>query len=145
MPQQNVDERVDVLVVGAGLAGVGAAWRLSRERSGSTVRVLEARDAVGGTLDLFRFPGVRSDSDMATLSYPFRPWTGPAVTATGGSIRHYIARVAEEDDLLPLVRFHTTVVSAAWSSAAGRWTVDTAVRDPGTGATTPRRYSCAFL
>jgi monooxygenase len=145
MPQQKIDERVDVLVVGAGLAGIGAAWRLSRERPGSTVRVLEARGAVGGTWDLFRFPGVRSDSDMATLSYPFRPWTGPAVTATGSSIRRYIARVAEEDDLLPLVRFHTTVVSAGWSSVAGRWSVDTTVRDPGTGATTPRRYSCAFL
>ena len=138
-------EQVDVLVVGAGLAGIGAAWRLSRERPGTSFRVLEARAAVGGTWDVFRFPGVRSDSDMFTLSYPFRPWRGPAVFAAGADIRRYIAETAADRGVRPHLRFHTTVVAASWSSEEARWTVDTVVNHPDSGAATERRYSCAFL
>src|SRR5690348_17426511 len=83
-------DHVDVLIVGAGLSGIGAACRLRTECPGKTFAVLEARDTIGGTWDLFRYPGVRSDSDMFTLSYRFRPWTGTASIADGWSIRRYI-------------------------------------------------------
>jgi monooxygenase len=83
-------EHVDVLIIGAGLSGIGAAWRLQRERPATSFLILEARDAIGGTWDLFRYPGVRSDSDMFTLSYPWRPWSGAESLASGDAIRTYI-------------------------------------------------------
>ena len=85
---------VDVLVVGAGLSGIGAGYRLQTQRPGRTYTILEARDTIGGTWDLFRYPGVRSDSDMFTLSYPFRPWTNPKSIADGPAIVDYIRTTA---------------------------------------------------
>jgi cation diffusion facilitator CzcD-associated flavoprotein CzcO len=128
-------EHVDVLIIGAGLSGIGAAWRLSRERPQTSFAVLEARDAIGGTWDLFRYPGVRSDSDMFTLSYPFRPWSGSRSLADGESIRTYIRRTAEEAGIIPRIRFRTKAVSAAWSTGQARWTVET----------TNGTYTCRFL
>jgi monooxygenase len=130
----------DVLIIGAGLSGIGAAWRLQRQRPQDTYAVLEARDAIGGTWDLFRYPGVRSDSDMYTLSYPFRPWREPESLASGEKIRRYIEDTAEEAGITANIRFGTRVTSAAWSSADSRWTVHTA---SGETLTCNFLYGCA--
>ncbi|MGA5305677.1 flavin-containing monooxygenase [Nucisporomicrobium flavum] len=116
-------EHFDVLIIGAGLSGIGAAWRLQRERPGTTYAILEARSAIGGTWDLFRYPGVRSDSDMFTLSYPFRPWRGEKSMAPGDAIREYIRETAQDGGIMPHIRFDTKVLTAAW--ADGHWTVTT--------------------
>ncbi|GID56411.1 monooxygenase flavin-binding family protein [Actinoplanes couchii] len=122
-------EHVDVLIVGAGLSGIGAAWRLQRQRPGDTYAILEARDAIGGTWDLFRYPGIRSDSDMYTLSYPFRPWREPESLASGEKIRRYIQETADEAGITAKIRFGTRVTRATWSSTKSRWTVHTASGD----------------
>ena len=114
---------VDVLVVGAGLSGIGAACHLTRELPRTSYLVLEARDAVGGTWDLFRYPGVRSDSDMATFGYGFRPWRSTRSLADGPSILRYLQDTAREHGVLDHVRLGHRVVSAAWSSPESRWTV----------------------
>jgi cation diffusion facilitator CzcD-associated flavoprotein CzcO len=116
-------EHVDVLVVGAGLSGIGAACRLRRDRPGTTLAILEARDAMGGTWDLFRYPGIRSDSDMFTLGFSFRPWEDPKAIADGPSIRRYIETTAREHGVAELVRYGHAVESASWSTADARWTV----------------------
>jgi monooxygenase len=133
-------EHVDVLIVGAGLSGVGAACQLRTRCPDRSVAILEARDAIGGTWDLFRYPGIRSDSDMFTLGYAFRPWTGPRAIADGDSIRRYVVDTARAFGVDRLIRFGHRVVAARWSSAASRWTV-TAERD---GAGTVE-LTCDFL
>jgi len=140
-------EQVDVLVVGAGLSGVGMASRLGRELPGRSVAVLEAREAIGGTWDLFRYPGVRSDSDMATLGYAFRPWTGTTALASGGAIREYVRETARAEGVDRLVRYGHRVVAADWSSEAARWTVEVDVA-PGADGVRPggrTRMTCAVL
>jgi cation diffusion facilitator CzcD-associated flavoprotein CzcO len=134
-------EHVDVLVVGAGLSGIGAACRLRTDAPDKTFALLEARDAIGGTWDLFRYPGVRSDSDMFTLGYPFRPWTGSTSIADGGSIRRYIEETAREYRVTDRIRFSHRVVSAEWSSDEGRWTVTAQRTDTGTTV----RLTCSWL
>ncbi|SEO44542.1 flavin-containing monooxygenase [Trujillonella endophytica] len=124
-------EHVDVLIVGAGLSGIGAACHLERERPGTTYAVLEARAAMGGTWDLFRYPGVRSDSDMFTLGYAFRPWTDPQAIADGTSIRDYIEETAREYGVDRRIRYRSRVLSAQWSSADARWTVTVERTDTG--------------
>jgi monooxygenase len=116
-------EHVDVLIVGAGLSGVGAACHLQRECPGKSYTILESREAIGGTWDLFRYPGVRSDSDMFTLGYSFRPWTGARSIADGPSIRRYVQETAREHGVDAHIRFGHRVVGAEWSSEAARWTV----------------------
>ncbi|MHA6781202.1 flavin-containing monooxygenase [Pseudonocardia saturnea] len=128
-------EHVDVLIVGAGLSGIGAAWRLQHDVPGTTYAILEAREAIGGTWDLFRYPGVRSDSDMFTLSYPFRPWRAPESMAGGERIRDYIRDTAADARITEHIRFRTRVLGAEWSSTQARWTVHT---DTGT-------WTCSFL
>ncbi|MGQ2910840.1 flavin-containing monooxygenase [Aeromicrobium sp.] len=120
-------EHVDVVIVGAGLSGIGAAHRLSTMSPGSSFTILEARDAMGGTWDLFRYPGVRSDSDMYTLSYPFRPWTDRKSIADGGDIRAYIRSTADEHGIARRIRYGHRVVAASWSSADARWTLTSEV------------------
>ncbi|WP_281178504.1 flavin-containing monooxygenase [Amycolatopsis jejuensis] len=115
---------VDVLVVGAGLSGIGAACRLQQHARSRTYAILEARDTVGGTWDLFRYPGVRSDSDMYTLSYPFRPWRKAQAIVDGPEILDYIRTTAEHYGVSSHIRFEHRVVRAAWSSADARWTVE---------------------
>jgi monooxygenase len=131
----------DVLIVGAGLSGVGAGCRLSAELPGTSFQILEARDAIGGTWDLFRFPGVRSDSDMFTLGFPFRPWPQAEAIAAGGDILRYVRETAAEYGVDKKILFHHRVVRADWSSPAARWTLT--VEDTSTGATTER--TCSFL
>lgn len=134
-------EHVDVLIVGAGLSGIGAACHLRRRLPGSTFAILEAREAIGGTWDLFRYPGVRSDSDMFTLGYSFRPWEGARAIADGESIRDYIRQTAREHDVESRVRFRHRVVRAEWSTAEARWTVQ--VRRADTAETV--WLTCSFL
>lgn len=120
-------EHIDVLIVGAGLSGVGAASRLKRELPGKSFVILESRAAIGGTWDLFRYPGVRSDSDMYTLGYSFRPWTAPKAIADGDSIREYIRDTVRDEGLESAIRLNHRVTRADWSSETATWTV-TAVR-----------------
>ena len=117
-------QHVDVLIVGAGLSGIGAACRLREQHPGRSVAVLEARAASGGTWDLFRYPGIRSDSDMYTLGYQWRPWRGDRALADGASILQYVRDVAQEHDVDRLIRYDHRVVSAAWDSATVCWTVE---------------------
>ena len=136
-----MSEHVDVLIVGAGLAGVGAACRLRQRCPDKTFAIVEARGAIGGTWDLFRFPGIRSDSDMFTLSYPFRPWTGSRSIVDGSSILEYVAETAREHGVDRRIRYHHRVVAAAWSSQDARWTVEIERGD--TGETV--HLTCGFL
>ena len=117
-------EHVDVLIVGAGLSGIGAGCHLRMSCPGKTFAILESRDAIGGTWDLFRYPGIRSDSDMFTLGYPFRPWPEAEAIADGPSIRSYVRDTAREYGLEDTIRFHQRVVAAEWSTEDARWTVD---------------------
>ncbi|MHA7181419.1 flavin-containing monooxygenase [Arthrobacter sp. MDB2-24] len=137
-------EHLDVVIVGAGLSGIGAAYRVSTELPGKSFAVLEARSAIGGTWDLFRYPGVRSDSDMFTLGYPFRPWTEPKAIADGVSILMYIRETAEDPRIQERIRFRTRLVGAAWSSDDARWTLELDVTDDD-GTTERRRLTCGFL
>src|SRR3954469_12611634 len=124
-------EHVDVVIVGAGLSGVGAAYRLQTERPGTTYAVLEARQDLGGTWDLFRYPGARSDSDMYTLGYAFKPWRDGKSLADGPSILAYIRETAAENGIEEHIRFSTKVVAADFDTATARWHVTT--EDPRTG------------
>jgi monooxygenase len=134
-------EEVDVLVVGAGLSGIGAACHLRLRCPGLTFAILEARAALGGTWDLFRYPGVRSDSDMFTLGYSFRPWAGEMSIADGASIRQYIGDTAREHGVDRRIRYHHRVVSASWSTPDARWTV----RAERTDTAETVRLRCRFL
>jgi len=134
------DEFVDVLIVGAGLSGIGAASHLRRLCPGRSVAILEARQALGGTWDLFRYPGVRSDSDMYTLGYSFRPWTGQKSIADGPAILQYLRDTAREQGIDRLVRFGHRVRRADWSSADAQWSVE-AEREDGEAVV----LRCGFL
>jgi monooxygenase len=117
-------ERFDVVIVGAGLSGIGAGYRLQTECPQKSFVILEGRSRLGGTWDLFRYPGVRSDSDMFTLGYPFRPWTGAQSIAGGRQILGYLRDTAAEYGIDRRVRFGHKVVSAAWSSEEGCWRLE---------------------
>ncbi|GAB3579682.1 NAD(P)/FAD-dependent oxidoreductase [Amycolatopsis endophytica] len=134
-------EHVDVLIVGAGLSGIGAAAHLRADCPGKSYAIFEARGAIGGTWDLFRYPGVRSDSDMFTLGYSFEPWTEAKAIADGKSIREYVQRTARERGIDRHIRFHHRVVRAEWSSAEALWTVEAERSDTGERV----RMTCGFL
>jgi monooxygenase len=122
---------VDVLIVGAGLSGIGAAWYLQQHCPDRSFAILEGRAAIGGTWDLFRYPGIRSDSDMYTLGYAFRPWTEAKSIADGPSILAYVRDTAREAGIEPHIRFHHQVKRASWSSADACWTVEAQRQDNG--------------
>jgi cation diffusion facilitator CzcD-associated flavoprotein CzcO len=132
-------EHVDVLIVGAGISGVDAAYRVQTELPGKSFAVLEARGAIGGTWDLFRYPGIRSDSDMYTLGFPFRPWRGDKAIADGADIRTYVEETAREFGIDRHIRFGHRAVGARWSSEEALWTVDVEA------AGETRRLTCRFL
>ena len=134
------DEFVDVLIMGAGLSGIGAACHLQRECPDRRFAILEARQDIGGTWNLFRYPGIRSDSDMYTLGYDFKPWTGAKAIADGPSILAYLRETVAENDLRRHMRFGHRVVAAAWSTADAQWAV-TAQRDDGQTV----QLRCQFL
>jgi cation diffusion facilitator CzcD-associated flavoprotein CzcO len=134
-------EHLDVLIVGAGLSGIAAGYHLQDQLPEQTYAVLEARDAIGGTWDLFRFPGVRSDSDMYTLGYSFRPWDDGAAIAPAASILSYVRQTADDNAITGKVRFGHRVVAAHWSTPDALWTID--VELAGTGETI--QMTCGFL
>jgi len=134
-------EHFDVLIVGAGLSGIGAGYHLQTECPKKTYAILEARDSIGGTWDLFRYPGIRSDSDMYTLGYVFKPWTEAKAIADGPSILKYVKATAHEHGIDRKIRFQQRVVRAEWSTPDARWTVDIE-RGP---ARETVRYTCNFL
>src|ERR687891_640475 len=138
---QPADEHVDVLIVGAGLSGVGAGCHLETRCPGKSYAILEGRDSLGGTWDLFRYPGVRSDSDMYTLGYSFRPWREAKAIADGPSILSYVKETARDYGVDRKIRTGHRVVRAEWSSAEARWTVEAERTD--TGETV--RLTCGFL
>jgi cation diffusion facilitator CzcD-associated flavoprotein CzcO len=132
---------VDVVVVGAGISGIDAAYHLQTRCPGRSYVILEGRDDIGGTWDLFRYPGVRSDSDMHTLGYSFKPWTAEKAIADGPSIMAYLRETVAEHDIEPHIRFGHLVRRAEWSTADAAWTVEAERR--GTGETV--RFRCGFL
>lgn len=120
-PEEGAD--VDVLIVGAGLSGIGAAAHLRMEHPGKSFALIEAREAIGGTWDLFRYPGIRSDSDMFTLGYRFKPWDAAEAIADGPAILEYVRETAREYDIERRIRFNRRAVRAEWSSAEALWRV----------------------
>ncbi len=134
-------EHVDVLIVGAGLSGIGAACHLQANCPGKSYAILEARDRSGGTWDLFKYPGIRSDSDMYTLGYSFRPWTQDKSIADGSSILDYVRQTAADHDVDEKIRFNHRVLRAEWSSEDARWTVEAEHGEQGESV----QISCNFL
>jgi monooxygenase len=132
-------EHLDVVVIGAGLSGIGTAAQLRRQHPQRSLAVLEMRDVSGGTWDLFRYPGVRSDSDMYTLGYRWRPWRGDKALADGRSILEYVRDVAQEYAVDTLIRYRQKVVRADWDSAAARWLIEVETPDG------PHQISAGFL
>jgi len=132
-------EHLDVLVVGAGLSGIGAGHYLQTECPWATYAIFEARDAIGGTWDLFRYPGVRSDSDMYTLGYSFRPWSSDQSIADGPSILEYIRETARVGGIDTKIRFNHRVLAADWSSDDARWHITAERSDPSRPDAAPER------
>jgi len=134
-------EHFDVLIIGAGLSGIGAGCHLAMRCPGKSFALLEARDTIGGTWDLFRYPGIRSDSDMYTLGYSFRPWTEAKAIADGPAILKYVRETAAAYGVDSKIRFNHAVKRIAWSSADALWSVE-AEQGP---ERTPVRFTCGFL
>ncbi|WP_303289838.1 NAD(P)/FAD-dependent oxidoreductase [Marinobacter sp. SS5-14b] len=134
-------QHYDVLIIGAGVSGIGMACHLKRECPGKRFAILERRQSLGGTWDLFRYPGIRSDSDMFTFGYNFRPWTGGQVLADGASIKQYVADTARENDVEKHIRYGAAVKTADWSSEDKHWRVTS--QNESTGET--ETYTASFL
>jgi cation diffusion facilitator CzcD-associated flavoprotein CzcO len=137
-------EHFDVLIMGAGLSGIGAAHHLQHNCPKKRYVILEQRERIGGTWDLFRYPGIRSDSDMLTMGYSFRPWTNPKAISPGDNIRDYIADTAREEGIDRNIRFGHEIKSAAWCSKEARWNV-TAKRKLPDGSNEQVTLTCNFL
>jgi monooxygenase len=144
-------EHFDVLIIGAGLSGIGAGAHLRMMCPDKTFAILEGRERSGGTWDLFRYPGVRSDSDMFTLGYRFKPWSDPKAIADAPAILNYIRETAAEYDLEKEIRYGHRVTRAEWSSEDAKWTVKAETRpsgsvsEPGNGHAETERLTCSFL
>ena len=133
-------ERFDVVVVGAGISGIGAGVHLQQKSPDRSFVILEGRENIGGTWDLFKYPGIRSDSDMHTLGYEFKPWKAEKSIADGPSIMEYLRETVAENDLERHMRFGERVVRAEWSTASATWTVHTARSDGSQGV-----FECNYL
>jgi cation diffusion facilitator CzcD-associated flavoprotein CzcO len=137
-------EHFDVVIVGAGLSGIDAAHHLQELCRRRTYAILEQRERIGGTWDLFRYPGIRSDSDMFTMGYSFRPWTKPKAISPGEDIREYIEETAREEGIDGHIRFRHAVERASWSSHDARWMLEGTRRGPD-GREVPFAMTCEFL
>ena len=137
-------EHFDVLIMGAGLSGVGAAYHLQKLCPSKSYVILEQRERIGGTWDLFRYPGIRSDSDMLTMGYSFRPWTHPKAISPGDAIRDYITATARDEGIDHNIRFRHMIQRASWSSQDAKWTVE-AVRKSTGAPDEPVTITCNFL
>ena len=137
----NKTESIDVLIIGAGLSGIGGACHFRRNSPDRSFMILESREASGGTWDLFRYPGIRSDSDMYTFGYGFKPWSDKSSIADGHKILSYIREAAAEYDVEQHIRYQHKVVSASWSSTQSRWLVTAERGDTGEQVT----ISCQFI
>src|SRR5262245_36365890 len=137
-------EHFDVLIMGAGLSGIDAAYHLQKFCPKKSYVILEQRDRIGGTWDLFRYPGVRSDSDMFTMGFSFRPWTNPKAIAPGEDIRNYITATARDEGIDQHIRFRHRVERASWSSQEAMWTVEAVHRGPNRREE-PVKLTCNFL
>jgi len=122
-PTGQAADHVDVLIVGAGISGIGAAYHLTKQCPGTSFVILESQDHFGGTWWTHRYPGIRSDSDLFTFGYRFKPWTGAPI-ATGQEILTYMGEVIEENDLARHIRYHHKITGARWSGADARWTIE---------------------
>ncbi|HUP98824.1 MAG TPA: NAD(P)/FAD-dependent oxidoreductase [Aeromicrobium sp.] len=139
----HVAENIDVLIIGAGISGIGAGHYLKKEHPGKTFAILEARDTIGGTWDLFKYPGIRSDSDLYTFGYEFKPWRDKESIATAPRILAYLQETATEAKLEQHIRFGHKVVRADWDTAAARWLVEVEHATP--GGTVAKRFSARWL
>jgi cation diffusion facilitator CzcD-associated flavoprotein CzcO len=139
-PREEVAEHFDVLIVGAGISGVGAAYHLTAQCPGLRFAVLEAQDGFGGTWRTHRFPGIRSDSDLYTFGYRFKPWTGAPIT-TAAEIMRYMGEVIEENGLGPHIRYRHRIDAARWSTDENRWTLEAIQTDTGEA----KRFTAGFL
>ncbi|MCU1513378.1 MAG: Flavin-containing monooxygenase, partial [Microbacteriaceae bacterium] len=139
-PSRVPTEAVDVLIVGAGISGIGAAYYLQDRSPNQSFTIIEARSGLGGTWDLFRFPGVRSDSDLHTLGYEFRPWRDAKAIAGADKILSYLKDTAHEFELDKKIRFNQKLVTADWSSAHQRWTATVEHTDTGARDTISARW-----
>ncbi len=135
-----MNEHFDVIVIGAGLSGIGAGYHLQTQAPGKTYCILESREAIGGTWDLFRYPGIRSDSDMYTLGYSFKPWDDGKAIADGASILSYVRETAREHGIDRNIRFRHGVKRVDWSSADAAWTIEAEGPDG-----QPLRFTCGFI
>ncbi len=128
--EPTITEEFDVLIVGAGISGVGGAYHLTKQRPGTSFVVLDGLDSFGGTWWMHRYPGIRSDSDLHTFGYRFKPWTGPPI-ASAEEILKYMGDVIEENDLDRHIRYNHRITSAQWSSVDNRWTITATRTDTG--------------
>jgi monooxygenase len=138
-------EHVDVLVVGAGISGIGAAYHLQKNCPDRSFTILEGRDDIGGTWDIFQYPGIRSDSDMHTLGYSFKPWLAEKAIADGPSIMEYLRETVAENGIDEKIRFHHLVERAEWSTDDARWTVHARRTDTGNGSDEMVTLTCSYL
>lgn len=134
-------QHFDLIIIGAGLSGIGSACRIAEKYPNKSMAILERREAMGGTWDLFRYPGIRSDSDMASFGYNFKPWYSDQVLAKGGDIRNYVAETAREFGIQDKVHYGLRITSADWSGDDQRWTV-TAIHEKSGEL---RHFTCNFM
>lgn len=137
-------EHFDVLIIGAGLSGIDAGWHLNKYAPKKSYVILENRERIGGTWDLFRYPGIRSDSDMLTMGYRFKPWTHESTISPGTAIREYVTETAREAGVDRHIRYRHNVISAAWDSSTARWTIEARKRDAN-GREEPVTYTANFV
>ena len=134
------EEHIDVLIVGAGISGIGAGYYLKNKCPSKSFKILESRNNLGGTWDLFKYPGIRSDSDMTTMGYRFKPWTGKNLVAGGDAILDYLNTVVDENDFRDKIQFHSHVTKASWKSDESKWYVNYRNNDDNESV-----ISCNFL